>query len=115
MKEWLLRYWLEVIFGIIIAGLGCCFKALQSKFKGANAEQEAIKLGIQALLRDRIIQSYNKHIEIGYMPIYALENVEAMYVQYHNLGGNGTITKLMTTIRDLPTEKKGERNEEVYC
>jgi hypothetical protein len=71
-----------------------------------NCEQEAIKLGIQALLRDRIIQSYNHYMDKGICPIYALENINALYTQYHALGGNGTITEIVKKLKNLPTENQ---------
>lgn len=104
MPEWILKYWTEALFGLIIAGLIAGYKKLSGKLK----EQDAIKLGIQALLRDRIIQSYNHYQEKGYCPIYALENVNALYTQYHALGGNGMITELVERLKDMPTEKKEE-------
>ena len=61
-------------------------------------------MGLQALLRNEIIREYNKYIRLGSIPIYAMENMDAMYEQYSNLGGNGTITALMEKIRELPTE-----------
>lgn len=65
---------------------------------------KAVDDGVLALLRDRIIERYNHYIEQGYIPIYALENVIAMYEAYHALGGNGTITKLVDALKELPTE-----------
>ena len=73
------------------------------------SEQDAVKLGIQALLRDRIIQTYNHYSAKGYCPIYGLENAESMYLQYHALGGNGAITKLLEALRELPTESKEDK------
>lgn len=105
MSEFIVRYWLEVIFGLVIAGLGCGYRGLAKRVK----EQEAIKLGIQALLRDRIIQSYNSYTEKTYCPIYARENIEALYKQYYALGGNGMITNLIEHMRDLPTEGSGDK------
>lgn len=68
--------------------------------------QEAVELGIQALLRDRMIRAYNHYTEKGYCPIYARENVEELYHRYHDLGGNGTITGLIDKLRELPTEEE---------
>jgi hypothetical protein len=105
MQEWILRYWIEVIFGLTSAGLIAAYKKLSRKVK----EQDAIKLGIQALLRDRIIQSYNHYQDKGCCPIYALDNVTALYIQYHALGGNGTVTELVERLKDMPTDiKKGD-------
>ena len=68
----------------------------------------AIKEGLRALLRDRIIQAYNHYTDKGYYPIYARENVEDMYKQYHSLGGNGTVTDLVSKLKELPTESEEE-------
>ena len=106
MKEFILKYWLEAVFGIVITIFGAGYGKLNRKIQ----EQEAIKLGIQALLRDRIIQQYNHYHDKGFCPIYALENVDAMYLQYHNLGGNGTVTKLVEKLREMPTEKESEES-----
>lgn len=104
MKEWIFKYWIEVFFGFIAAGLTVGYKKLASKIK----EQDAIRLGIQVLLKDRIIEGYNNCIEKGYCPIHALENVNTLYKQYHALGGNETITELVEKLKDLPTEKRKE-------
>lgn len=108
MKEWILQYWIEVLFGLIIAAIVAGYKRLYTKLIDKSKEQDAIKLGIQALLRNSIIQSYNHYMEKGCCPIYALENVTALYTQYHALGGNGTVTELMERLKDLPTEKRKE-------
>lgn len=105
MKDWLIKYWLQVIFGAILSGMAGCFKIMSNKLKRKLNEQEAIKLGIQALLRDRLIQSYNHYMDKGFCPIYALENINALYAQYHALGGNGTVTEIIEKLKSLPTEK----------
>jgi hypothetical protein len=69
-----------------------------------QAEQEAIRAGLQAVLRDRIIERYSHYEEKGRMPVYAMENVTKMYEAYHGLGGNGTITKLYNELMKLPHE-----------
>ncbi len=107
MADWILKYWIQALFSFVIAGLVAVYRKLACKMK----EQDAIKLGIQALLRDRIIQSYNHYMEKECCPIYALENVIALYVQYNALGGNGAVTELIEKLKDLPTEPK---NKEVY-
>jgi hypothetical protein len=105
MAEFIVKYWIEFLFGLIAAGLTATVRYLLSQNKRRTTEQEAIKLGIQALLRDRIIEQYNKWMEKEYIPIYALENVTAMYKQYHALGGNGTITHLYEELLELPSWK----------
>ncbi len=102
MWNFIIEYWVEVVFSGVLAIFGILYRSLHKKLK----EQEHIKLGVQAILRDRIISSYNQYMEKGYYPIYAQENVNRLYEQYHNLGGNGTVTHLVQELADLPTEKR---------
>ena len=106
MKELLMDYWIEMFFTVVTAMLGYSVKVLNKKIN----EQESIKLGVQALLRDRIIQSYNYHMDLGFCPVYARESIEEMANQYYNLGGNGVIHQLMDKLGELPTIKpKGDK------
>lgn len=84
---------------------------LEKKEKAAEAEKqaqkqkmEAMELGVQSLLRDRIIERYNHYTEQKHIPIYGMENVTKMYESYHALGGNGTITELVNDLKELPHE-----------
>ena len=108
MIDFVAKYWLEVVFGAILAGFGAAYRGLSKRVSKRIDEQEAIKLGIQALLRDRIIQAYNHYMDKGFCPIYARDNMSKLYEQYHNLGGNGTVTGLMDSLMELPTEKREE-------
>lgn len=76
----------------------------RKKAKVEYRKSEAVLTGVQSLLRDRIIQAYNHYMEQEYIPIYGLENVLNMYKAYHDLDGNGTITKLVETMKEMPTE-----------
>lgn len=108
------EYWLEVLFGLIIAMMGWGYRILVKKFKKMQTEQIATKLGIQALLRDRIIGVYNHYSDKGFCPIYALENVLDLYKEYQALGGNGAVTKLMEDLIELPTQKeRGIKTKEI--
>ena len=107
MREFVIKYWLEVVFGAVAAGLATAYKLLSKKVHKQICDQKSLRDGTQALLRNEIIKEYDKYIERGYIPIYAMENVSSMYEAYHSLGGNGTITKLMEELRELPTKQKG--------
>jgi len=105
MGEWIKEYWLKALFGGVITLFGCWGKKKISYLECKIKEEEMLKDGVQALLKDRIIESYNHYIEIEYCPIYARENVQNMYDKYHALGGNGTVTDLVKKLFDLPTER----------
>lgn len=72
--------------------------------KSREEESKAIKLGIQALLRDRLYQLYDKHMEEGFAPIDVKENFENLYKQYHNLGENGVMDESHDKFKELPTK-----------
>lgn len=116
--EWIAEYWLEALFGLVLAGLSAGYKNLAAKFRKAREaeaaaiakqqeESAAVKGGMRAILRDRIIQAYNHYVhEKGSCPIFARDSTQAMYEAYHALGGNGMVDDLMEDLLDLPTEKR---------
>lgn len=101
MKEFIIHYWLEVAFGVAVSSMGYIIKGISKKMH----EQDSLKMGLQALLRDRIIQSYNHYNDQGYVPIYARENLDELSKEYFNLGGNGVVHQLMDKLEELPTSK----------
>lgn len=101
--------WLSY-FGIPTLLFGGMFGYFVAKMKKYKTEQDAIKNGIQALLRAEMIKSYNKYIELGYAPIYARENYKNIYKNYHELGVNGVMDDLYKKFLELPTERR-EDNE----
>ena len=104
MQEWITRYWLEVVFGFVIAGLSVAYRKLSKRVK----QQEAIRLGMMALLWDRLYVIYHEALKEGCISIDGLKNAENIYCQYHALGGNGTGTELFERLCALPTSKGGE-------
>ena len=84
------------------------FKYLYSSLKKNTADTEAVKIGIQALLRSQMIADYNKWTDRGYAPIYARDNFENCWKQYHALGVNGVMDDLHEKFLELPTESPDE-------
>lgn len=109
MLEWISRYWLEVLFGLIVAAVGAGYRHTYKRLQEQKKEQEAFRNGMKALLRDRIIESYNRCLEKGYCAIYSLENIHALYKEYKALGGNGAIAELVEKAEALPTNKPRDR------
>ena len=81
-------------------------------FKIAFNQIKGVKLGVQALLRSQMIHDYNKWSERGYAPIYARENFQNCWNQYHALGANGVMDDIHNKFLMLPIEppKKEENN-----
>lgn len=99
MEEFIIQYWLQALFGLVIFAFSFALRWLFAQFK-------ALKLGMQAILRNNLIEQYNRYSIDKCIPIYALENVEQMYKQYKALDGNGTIKHLYDELLELPI---GER------
>lgn len=112
MAEFIVKYWIEFLFGLIISGMGVMAKFMYNQ----HLKNKAIGKGVEALLRNGIVQTYNKWSEKGYCPIYARENAVRMYEPYHILGGNDVATDLIEDLKKLPTEppkkKEGTANDD---
>lgn len=70
--------------------------------KRAEAEAVAMRLGLCALLRDRLLVNCQKHVKAGYILPRDLEVLSKMYSAYHDLGGNDMMTILYTEVVNLP-------------
>lgn len=65
----------------------------------------AISRGVQALLRDRLLQGYKFYRAQGYADEDDRDNLENVYLQYHALGQNGVMDNLRKRFLDLPLER----------
>ena len=66
-------------------------------------KNDATQSGVQALMRNAIVAAYERGDERGFVPIYDRENIDHLYNEYRNLGGNGVIQNLIDKINSLPT------------
>lgn len=73
-----------------------------ARLKKMKSDQDALKSGVQALLRQEMIKDYNKWSEKGYAPIYVRENFINVYEQYHSLGANGVMDDMKDKFMQLP-------------
>lgn len=73
-----------------------------AKLKQMKADQDALKMGMQASLRDAMIRDYYKWSEKGYAPIYVRDNFLNVYNNYHQLGANGVMDDLKDKFMQLP-------------
>lgn len=75
--------------------------------KKQKKDRDANSKGTMLLLRVQLIEYHDKHTILGSIPSYAYENFCEMYEAYHELGGNGMITKMKEEIDELHLKKKG--------
>lgn len=88
--------------GVVV---GWLVKYVKADRKARKAETEALKKGVQAILRNQMITNYNKwHEDKGCAPIWVKDNFENLWLQYEALGENGVMKELHDKFMKLPTE-----------
>lgn len=75
--------------------------------KKQKKDRDANSKGTMLLLRVQLIEYHDKYTILGSIPSYAYKNFCEMYEAYHELGGNGMITKMKEEIDELHLKKKG--------
>ena len=73
--------------------------------KRQKKDRDANGKGTMLLLRVQLIEYHDRYTKEGHIPSYALENFIEMYEAYHELGGNGMITKMYEEVLELEVRK----------
>ena len=100
MLEFIIKYWLQCLFGLICGAMGYILK----KIFGLYKRQKAVEKGVQDLLRNELIRRYREYEIKKEISILDKENIEHMFTEYKNLGGNGTVEKMYEDLLELPTK-----------
>lgn len=108
MPEWITRYWVEWLFGIVAALAAASYRRVSRHMRHTQKKDQSLDDGMRALLRDRIISACDHYFEKGFAPVYARENITSMYDAYHSLGGDGIVTDMVKQAMELPYKKGGE-------
>ena len=93
-----------IVSYIVPTILGVVIGFISTKVKASNKKDKAIEEGVQALLRNELIRRYREYETRKEITILDKENMEAMFKQYENLGGNGTVKKMYEELLELPTK-----------
>lgn len=97
-------HWVEWLFTAAVAFLGWEYKRIYARLQIEQKKNEAIAEGVQALLRESLVDNYNKYSEKGFCPIYAKESIKRAYSAYHELEGNDVATELYKKMLSMPEE-----------
>ncbi|MFQ9515325.1 MAG: hypothetical protein ACLRZ9_05815 [Eubacterium sp.] len=97
-----MEYFMQIVTIALPIFLGYIVWLLKEQKKDRNANSQ----GTMLLLRVQLIEYHNKYMEVGEIPSYAYQNFCEMYNAYHNLGGNGMITKMYDEIQELHLKSK---------
>lgn len=91
------------LFGIPSLIGGFWLNILKS-IKNSDKQTKALQLGVQALLRERLLYLYREFFKQGYVNYSDRQTVENMYKQYHVLGENGVMDDMHRRFMNLPIE-----------
>ena len=105
MWEWLAKYWLETLFGLVLTGIGIALKKLSKRMKDERTRNEAIENGVRDMLRLTILDNYERCKQAGVISVSRKDAIDSAYNSYHALGGNGTITQVHQEIMTMPIIK----------
>ena len=104
MINFIITYWLEVIFGIILS----LITVLWQNIKTYHKKMESIKSGVKILLKNEITNYYDEAILKNSITLFEKEMLIELYKQYKNLGGNGLIENLIEKIDTIPLKNGGD-------
>ncbi len=111
--QWLCLFGVPTIFtSVVLAVFGQIKKTMKKQKTEQQAESEALRKGVQALLRSQMVNEWEHYSLIGWAPIYARENFENMWQQYHGLGANGVMDMIHQRFMDLPFEPSKSNKED---
>ena len=104
LKDFLLQTYTIALPIILTTFMGYITWVLKNQKKDRDANSK----GTMLLLRVQLIEYHDKYVQMGEIPSYAYQNFLEMYKAYHDLGGNGMVTKMKEEIEELHLKKKGK-------
>ncbi len=102
MREFLINTYTIALPIVLTALMGYIVWLL----KRQKTDRDANSRGTMLLLRVQLIEYHDKYMKIGEIPSYAYQNFCEMYDAYHQLGGNGMVTKMKNEIEQLHLKQK---------
>ena len=82
MREWIIKYWLEALFGLAFAALGAGYAKLKKALKRERAKNIAIENGLKGILRIQIIDTYEKCSADGHISISRKDAIGDVHRSY---------------------------------
>lgn len=87
MWDFVVKYWLEFVFGLIVAGLSAAYAHLAKKLKAERMKNQAIENGLRGILRIQILDTYDRCLaDGGRISVSRKDAVVSIYQSYCALG-----------------------------
>lgn len=96
--EFILKYWIEVLFGLIFSFFAYFIKQITNYKKILDATNQ----GVIVMLKSKIIDQYNCLIEKTFITIYEKQNVIDMYEVYKKLECCDVVEDLIKKLDTIP-------------
>ena len=90
------------VAGSLVTGIIGYLIAKIKEYKKKDSQQEK---ALMCLLRSNITSKYYVYSELGNIPYYEKENIDRMFEQYKNMGGNSYVDTIVREINNLPIRK----------
>lgn len=114
MPDWIAKYWVQWIFGVITSILAAGYAKLSKKFKDNKEEQrkkaeqdakemQALKDGMRSMLRRQIIKDCEDAISLKHCNVDSKSTINNMYSSFKALGDELAIKQLVDVVQSLPT------------
>ncbi len=107
MPDWVAKYWVEWVFGLVTAGLLAYIRNLSTQIKKERAEQKALRDGMKALLKINLDKECERCQRDGWCGSVKRGTIVDMFNAYTGLGGNGGTKTLVEQTLGLPAVEPG--------
>lgn len=100
--DWITKYWVEWVFGLIIAAMTVVVRKLATRIKTEQEENQALRDGIRALLKVSIENECQRCQREHWCGPTKRATITDMYASYKALGGNSGTTSIVEQTLGLP-------------
>ncbi len=108
----LLSEFIDEAKAVLVAGVFGFGTWVIKRLKTERKNYENLSQGVKALVQDRLFQTCNHYLfNQGFVEIKDLNNIENLYQNYKNLGGNGAGDELYERCKQLPLVNAEEAAE----
>jgi len=95
-------YWIHFLCSIVSALLIKTYHGIIKKMEKEEKENQAMKIALINLLKERISRNHSYYMSIGYCPVDALGTIEMIYNQLDELEHSETYENLIKELRIMP-------------
>ena len=101
IMDFIVQYWLEFLFGVVVALLGYLVHKIKRYYKTLETSVE----GVRILLKTKIIEEYHQIKKENVATMYQKQNLANLYQEYQKFGEDNFIEDMMQELDKIPITK----------